>query len=157
MGNLVSDSKFYHKNFFYLKNSIFGFMEEWSSISHALAQCLLYPFFVWMFARLWAGLSESHNTFNFSELLIYIGLTEIIFLTSLRGPLVDIAVTDFSITLTKPRCWPIYVGSLIFGRQLGRRLILLVIFLLLMPIFSGNTYLTEVSALRFLIFYQSCA
>lgn len=151
MDNIIKVYTIPANGFFYLKNACFGFIEEWSSVSSALAQCLLYPFFVWMFAKLWVGLSETHNTFSFSELLIYVGLTEIIFLTSLRGSLVDAAVADFSITLTKPRLWLLYVGSLIFGRQFGRRLILLFIFTLLFPFISGNQHLVFVSSLRFLI------
>ena len=136
---------------FYIKNCTVGFLEEWSSLANAIAQCLLYPFFVWMFAKLWYSLNEAQSAFTLSELFIYLGLTEIIFLTTLRGPLVDEAVFGFETTLTKPRIWLLYVSSLIFGRQLGRRLVLLLIFLLLLPILSGNLRLSLISASRFLL------
>lgn len=135
---------------FYIRNAFFGFTEEWSSLSNAIAQISLYPFFIWIFASLWMGLSGIENTFNFHKLIVYIGLTQILFLTTLRGNLVDDAATNFLLTLTKPRSWLIYVGTLIFGRQLGRRLILLLVFILIVPVLSHDIDLTLKSAFKFL-------
>lgn len=80
---------------------------------------------------------------------MYVGLTEIIFLTSLRGPLIDSAVIEFENAFIKPRAWLIYIGSLIFGRQFGRRLILLSVFLILLLLLTQKSHLVMVSAYRF--------
>jgi ABC-type polysaccharide/polyol phosphate export permease len=137
---------------FYLKNTLFGFSEEWLSFSNALAQCLLYPFFVWMFSNLWNGVSGEHSTFKLNELLIYVGLTFIIFLTSFRGPLIETTVGNFAVSLTKPRIWLMYMGSMIYGRQLGRRLMLLCVFVMIIPVITAEYYASYKATLRFLMF-----
>lgn len=137
---------------FYGKNIFCGFIEEWSNIFNLLAQCISYPLFVWIFAKLWVNLTGYNGTFSFDELVIYIGLTQIIFLTTLRGPMVDISDYEFLMTLTKPRYWPGYIGSLIFSKRLGRRFILLLIFLIFIPMIISNYRLSFISAFRFITF-----
>lgn len=137
---------------FYVKNTIFGFTEAWSSLSQAVGSCLLYPFFVWIFSKLCVALSGSLASFTVSELLIYMGLAYLLSSTALSGCSLDEAMTDFSVNFIRPRVWLLYVGTLMFGRQWGHRCIMLLLFLLSLSLLSRNLSLTLQSAACFLIF-----
>lgn len=136
---------------FYSKLAFFSIREEQSSLSGTLGGLLLYPCFIWIFSKLWLGLNHNFTTLGIEPLFAYIGLTEILFMTTLREPLIDRASSDFVISFVRPRSWPIYTTVSIYSRTLSRRLLYLLIYILIMPLFVSDFSLLILSALRFLV------
>ncbi len=137
---------------FYSKLSLFSIREEQSSLSGTLGRLLLYPCFIWIFSKLWLGLNYNFTTLGIEALFAYIGLTEILFMTTLREPLIDRASSDFSLSFVRPRFWPIYTITSIYSRTLSRRLFYLLFYIIIMPFFISDFILLSISALRFLFF-----
>lgn len=136
---------------FYQKFALFSIQEEQSSFSSTLAGFLLYPCFVWIFSKLWLGLNHNSSTLGITALFAYIGLTELLFMTSLREALMTGASADFSLSFVRPRSWPLYTSISIYSRTLYRRLLYLVIYVLILPLFTQDFDLSAHGALRFLL------
>lgn len=137
---------------FYCRLAIFAIHEEYSSLSTTLAGLVLYPAFVWIFAKLWLGLNASISTFTPDELFAYIGLTELLFMTSLREAFIDRANADFALSFTRPRSWTGCICTSIYSRTLFRRGIYLVIYAAMAPLFTNNLELIPTTILRFVCF-----
>lgn len=137
---------------FYRKLFIFSIKEEQSSLSTTLAGLILYPCFIWIFSKLWLGLNNNVSSLDTEALFAYIGLTEILFMTSLREPFIDRASSDFSLSFVRPRSWPLYTSISIYSRTLFRRLVYLLLYVLIVPIFTKNFELVFYAALRFVLF-----
>lgn len=137
---------------FYSKLSAFSIKEEQSSLSATLASLILYPCFIWIFSKLWLGLNNNVSTFGTVTLFAYIGLTEILFMTSLREPFIDRASSDFSLSFVRPRIWPLYTSISIYSRTLFRRMVYLLLYVLIVPIFTNNFELSWRAAMRFILF-----
>ncbi len=136
---------------FYSKFALFSIQEEQSSLSSTIAGFILYPCFVWIFSKLWLGLNHNFSTLGGAALFAYIGLTEVLFLTSLRETLMTSASADFSLALVRPRFWPLYTSISIYARTLYRRLLYLLIYVLIVPLFTQDFTLSAQGALRFLL------
>jgi ABC-type polysaccharide/polyol phosphate export permease len=137
---------------FYSKLALFSVREEQSSLSGTLGGLLLYPCFIWIFSKLWLGLNHNTTSLGIESLFAYIGLTEILFMTTLREPLIERASSDFSLSFVRPRSWPMYTTISIYSRTLSRRLLYLLIYIIIMPLFIDNFSLSSISAVRFLAF-----
>lgn len=137
---------------FYSKLFVFSIKEEQSSLSSTLAGLILYPCFIWIFSKLWLGLNNNASTLSTVALFAYIGLTEILFMTSLKEPFVDRANSDFSLSFVRPRLWALYISISIYSRTLFRRIIYLLLYVLIVPIFTENFELSWIAAMRFILF-----
>jgi len=136
---------------FYSKFALFSVREEQSSLSGTLGGLILYPCFILIYSKLWLGLNNNLTSLGVEGLFVYIGLTEILFMTSLREPLIDRACTDFALSFVRPRFWPTYVTISIYSRTMCRRLLYLSIFIIIMPLFIRD-FTISIITLRFLIF-----
>ena len=136
---------------FYGKFALFSIQEEQSSLSSTIAGLILYPCFIWIFSKLWLGLNHNFSTLGTTALFAYIGLTEVLFMTSLRDALTTHASADFSLSFVRPRSWPLYTSISIYSRTLYRRLLYLLIYVLIVPLFTQDFALSAHGALRFLI------
>jgi hypothetical protein len=136
---------------FYGKLSLMSIREEFSSLSATLAGLILYPCFIWIFSKLWLGLNNDYSSLGHNHLFAYIGLTEILFMTVLREPLIDKACNDFSLSFVRPRSWFACTYLSIFSRTIFRRLVYLLIFILIIPIYIGEVGFVINSAFRFLL------
>lgn len=137
---------------FYCKLSAFSIKEEQSSVSSTLSGLILYPFFIWVFSKLWLELNNHVSTFQMVSLFAYIGLTEILFMTSLREPFIDKAGKDFYFSFVRPRIWPFYISIPIYSRTLFRRLVYLLLYVFLIPIFTERFELSLQASMRFIFF-----
>ncbi len=137
---------------FYSKLSVFSIKEEQSCLSANLAILLLYPCFIWIFSKLWLGLNHQTSSLGTAGLFTYIGLTEILFTTSLREPFIDKANSDFSLSFVRPRLWPLCTAVFVYSRTLFRRLIYLFLFVLIIPFYTDNFLLTWNAAWKFFLF-----
>lgn len=136
---------------FYGKFALFSIQEEQSSLSSTIAGFILYPCFIWIFSKLWLGLNQNTSTLGTVALFAYIGLTEILFMTTLRAPLIDRGSTDFALSFVRPRRWPIYTSISIFSRTFYRRVLFLLLYVIIMPLFTDNFLLSAHGSIRFLI------
>lgn len=127
---------------FYGKYALFSIQEEQSSLSSTIAGFILYPCFIWIFSKLWLGLNHNTSTLGVAALFAYIGLTEILFMTTLRAPLIDRGSADFSLSFIRPRQWPIYTSVSIFSRTFYRRVLFLLLYVAIMPLFTDNFFLS---------------
>lgn len=123
---------------FHLRHAWFNIKEQFSDIPAALAANALVPFFVWMLSRLWLRFNSHQHNFTLQEIALYIGITELLFMTFVRLPSLNRASGDFSIALARPRAWPVLSFSGLYGRSFGSRIFMLVMLLLFFPLFGAS-------------------
>lgn len=137
---------------FYSRYALFSIREEQSSMSSTIAGFVLYPCFIWIFSKLWLGLNQNTSTLGSVTLFAYIGLTEILFMTILSPSLIDRASADFSLSFVRPRLWPVYTSVSIYSRMLYRRMLFLLLYLAVTPLFTSDFPLAANAAMRFSLF-----
>ena len=108
---------------FYLRYAWFQLHERFTDFGSNLAYLALYPFFVWLLGQTWGKFNSYQGNYTHAEILVYVSITELLFMTFLRSPFMNRANADFSISLARPRSWLAltFVGQ--FGATLGGRLI----------------------------------
>lgn len=122
----------------YWKVAWFSLREEWSSVLGAFSSYLLYPVFVWIFARLWLGLNHEMSCLTDEQLFAYIGLSEILFMTLLTTSFVDRAHSDFALSFIRPCSWLLFTFVSMCTKVLFKRAGLLLIFVVIQPISSKH-------------------
>lgn len=127
---------FYESVRFHFYHAWFNIREQFSDLPSALAAQSLVPFFVWILTQTWKRFNLAQGNFKISEVVFYICITEILFLTFLRAGSLSRASGDFSISLARPRSWLWMSFSGLIGRSLGARLLMFIIFFIVFP-FSG--------------------
>jgi hypothetical protein len=137
---------------FYGKFGLFSIQEEQSSLSSTIAGFILYPCFIWIFSKLWLGLNHNISSLMPAALFAYIGLTEILFMTTMRGPLIDRGSSDFALSFVRPRYWPLYTSVSIFSKTFYRRVLYLLLYVVIVPLFTDSFYLSGYASLRFIMF-----
>ena len=123
---------------FHLRFAWFNVREQFSDIPASLAANALVPFFVWLLTRVWQRFNSAQANFTLSEVTIYIGLTELLFMTFVRTASISRASGDFSIALARPRSWLVTSFSGIVGRSLGSRAFMLVMLIAVFPLLGAN-------------------
>lgn len=121
---------------FHIKHAWFNVAEQFSDFAGGIAGLLLFPFFIWLIARLWERFNSFQGHYTFHEVMLYIGVTEILFMTFLRSSSLSRASSDFSLSLARPRSWLAMSFSGLYGRCLGSRLIFLGVFFIVMPLLN---------------------
>lgn len=118
---------------FHLRNALFSFRESWTNLANGLLGFLLFPVFMFILANMWLKFNSHLGNYTYQEMLAYIGVTEVLFMTFLRSGNIMQASGDFSLSLARPRSWLATQGSALFGKTLGSRLVMttLLFFLLL--------------------------
>jgi hypothetical protein len=112
--------------------------EQFSDIPSALAANALIPFFVWLLSRIWLHFNAQQGNFTLAEIVLYIGVTELLYMTFVRTPSLSRASGDFSIALARPRSWLATSFSGMAGRSLGGRLFMLVVLLATLPLLGAD-------------------
>lgn len=135
---------------FYRKFALFSLQEEQSSLSSTIAGFILYPCFIWIFSKLWLGINQNISTLGTLKVFSYIGLTEILFMTCLRS--IDLGGADFSLSFVRPKKWPLYTSVSIFSRTLYRRALFLLLYVIIMPLLTGDFLLNVSAAVCFFVF-----
>lgn len=123
---------------FQMRHAWFNLREQFSDIPAGLAANALIPFFVWLLSRIWQRFNASQGHFTLGEVIIYIGITELLFMTFVRQPSVARASSDFSIALARPRSWLVTSFSGIVGRSIGGRIFMLAILLAMFPLLGAD-------------------
>lgn len=146
MNPAISESAIFH-----LRHAWFNIKEQFSDIPASLASNALIPFFVWMLSKVWERFNAHQNNFTIQEIAIYIGVTELLFMTFVRIGSLNRASGDFSIALARPRAWPMMSFSGLYGRSFGSRIFMLVILLPIFPFFGASFENISNASLRLLI------
>jgi hypothetical protein len=123
---------------FHFRNAWFNFREQFSDIPSGIAANALIPFFVWLLSQVWQRFNAAQGNFILKEIILYIGITELLFMTFVRGTCVSRASGDFSISLARPRSWLVMSFSGLVGRSLGGRFFMLCILLLTFPLLGAD-------------------
>lgn len=137
---------------FYGRVALFNMREEFSGLSNAIGILLLYPFFIWLMAQMWSRFSGTHGQFPIEDLYAYVGLTEVLQMTLLSMASLRDASGDFSLSLARPRSWPLTSLCAISGRTFATRLAYLGAFLVILPILTQGFAMPLRAAARFLMF-----
>ncbi len=133
---------------YYLRLARFRFREPWTDLRSSLAGYALFAFFVLLLTEVWERFLAPTSTFTKGEIILYIGTTEALFMTFLRGKLIVGGMEDFAVFLAKPRSW---LGREVcgnIGTALGGRLAYLATLLAMLPILiiAGVGFETNIAA-----------
>lgn len=123
---------------FHFKNALFCFKESWTNLANSIVGFMLFPVFMFVLSKMWQKFNGQMGNYTYNEMLAYIGVTEILFMTFLRTGNVHAASSDFSIGLARPRSWLATQYSALYGKTLGSRLVLLTLLLPLLVAFGLN-------------------
>lgn len=134
---------------FYSRLAVFSFREELSGIANAIGRLALYPFFVWLLAIMWQKFARHSTHFSLAELFLYVGITEIIQMNTLRFDSLQRASSDFSLSLARPRSWLTMQAVALFGRTLGKMFIQSLFFVVVISLMVGSLVSTLETVGRF--------
>ena len=110
----------------------FNLREQFSDLGSGLTGFLLLPFFIWILSKMWGRFNAYQGNYTGQEILLYVGVTEVLFMTFIRSAWLSREAGDFSLSLARPRSWLATGFSGLFGRCLGSRLVYLLLFLIMM-------------------------
>ncbi len=136
---------------FHSRHAWFNIKEQFSDIPTSIASNALIPFFVWVLSRVWERFNSHLGHYQLHEIVVYIGITELLFMTFVRLPSLNRASGDFSISLVRPRSWLVMSFSGLVGRSTGSRLFMLFILLFSLPLLGAKPDLIFTALLRLLI------
>jgi len=136
---------------FHFKHAWFNIKEQFSDIPTSLAANALVPFFVWVLSRVWERFNSHLGHYQLHEIVVYIGITELLFMTFVRLPSLNRASSDFSISLVRPRSWLAMSFSGLVGRSTGSRLFMFIILIFTLPLLGAKPELVISALLRLII------
>ena len=136
---------------FHMRHGWFNVREQFGDLRAAIAINALIPFFVWLLSRVWERFNGALGNFTLSEVVVYIGITEILYMTFVRPNSIGRASGDFSIALARPRSWLVTSFSGLVGRSLGGRIFMLGFLVLAFPILGADTKTAANAVWRFLL------
>ncbi|MBC7540264.1 MAG: hypothetical protein H7281_15675 [Bacteriovorax sp.] len=137
---------------FHLKNALFSFKESWTNLANSIVGFMLFPVFMFVLSKMWQKFNGYMGNYTYKEMLAYIGVTEILFMTFLRTGNVQAASSDFSISLARPRSWLATQYSALYGKTLGSRLVLTTLLLPLLILFGLEFHFSLNVIFRLLLF-----
>ncbi len=138
---------------FYLRYMAFSIREPFSDLASGIVGFLLFPFFIWLISMVWGRFNAYQGHYTLAEVMLYLGATEILFMTFLRSSALVRSSADFSLTLARPRSWLGMQGAAFFGSCLGNRIVYLAIAILVLPLLGVPVSDTLVMAGRLMIFF----
>jgi hypothetical protein len=136
---------------FHVRNASFSFRESWSNLANGIVGFLLFPLFMFILAKMWEKFNGHLGNYTYKEIIAYIGVTEILFMTFLRAGNIYAASSDFSLSLARPRSWLAMQFSALYGKTLGARLLMTCLFFPLLLMFGIGFQETVTITLRLLI------
>lgn len=136
---------------FHLRNASFAFRESWTNLANGLLGFLLFPVFMFILAHMWLKFNSHLGNYNYQEMLAYIGVTEVLFMTFLRSGNIMAASGDFSLSLARPRSWLVTQGSALFGKTLGSRLVMTTLLFFLLLAFGIGLQTSLSTVLRLMV------
>lgn len=92
----------------------FKFKEPFSDLKATGITYALYCFFIWILAHVWLKFNSTNSVFTFETVIVYIGISELFFMSFLSTRQLNEATEDFSLFLARPRSW---LGREIIGNM----------------------------------------
>lgn len=83
----------------------------------------LYCFFIWPLSNVWLRFNSQNSHFTYTPVFLYVGVTELLFMSFLNIRLISSGSEDFALFLARPRSW---VGREVvanIGTSLGKRIL----------------------------------
>lgn len=136
---------------FHLRHGWFNVREQFSDLTVAIAGNILIPFFVWLMAQVWERFNSHQGNFTKPQVIVYVAIAELLFMTFIRSQSIARASADFSISLIRPRSWLVTSFSGIVGRSFGSRMIMLAVLWLTLPLIGAKWDDTVAATLRLFI------
>lgn len=134
---------------FHVRHAWFNIREQFADLRAVLASNAVLPFFVWLLSRVWERFNGSRGNFTLSEVVIYIGIGEVLYMTFVRPASISRASGDFSLALARPRSWLMTSFSGIAGRALGGRILMLLMLAPVLPALGADPRTVLTATIRF--------
>lgn len=83
----------------------------------------LYCFFIWLLSNVWVKFSMQNSNFTYAEVFLYVGVTEMLFMSFLNSRMIASGTEDFALFLARPRSWAGREVVANIGSALGKRLL----------------------------------
>jgi hypothetical protein len=117
---------------------------------------ILYCFFIWILSHVWLKYNVSTENFNYKTVFLYVGVTEMLFMSFLITRNITSGSEDFALFLARPRSWLGREIAANIGQALGRRLLFaasLVVFSFILGVhpISYPAFLVRIFALLLLL------
>ena len=116
-----------------LRFAYFGIKEDLSGLGSTFFTLLLFPIICFVMALTWQRINPSATKMSLAEVFAYVSMTEMLFMSMLRGAVFQKAQGDFSRSLAYPRNWLLMNGAQFYGRSVARRVLLISVFLCAFP------------------------
>lgn len=90
---------------YYFKLMFFRMKEPLTDFKATGLTYLLFCFFIWMLSTVWLKFNAHKSLMTFSQVFIYVGITEMLFMSFVNSKQVIQGTEDFSLFLARPRSW----------------------------------------------------
>lgn len=90
---------------FYLKYALFRAKEYFSDLRAVGITYFLYAFFILILSHVWQRFNSHRSILSFEQVFLYIGITEMLFMSFLNLGNINHGLEDFSLFLARPRSW----------------------------------------------------
>lgn len=133
---IINTSQAFWHILFYFRYGWFQLRERFRDLGGSIGYLLLYPFFIWILTQIWQRFNADQGNYLRQEIILYVSITELLFMTFLRSPFMQRSNADFSITLARPRSWlgMTFCGQ--FGTVIAGRILYALIAGLMLPFFG---------------------
>jgi hypothetical protein len=114
---MIAECRYYYHLF------VFRLREPFTDFRATGITYTLYCFFVWLLAQVWLKFNLQSGSFTYAHVLLYIGVTEMLFMSFLNLRLIMSGSEDFALFLARPRSW---IGREVIGNMgtaFGKRLL----------------------------------
>lgn len=135
---------------YYIRLAKFSVFEEFSNIPASLSRYLMYPVYILIPSSMWIKFNSAPNHFNFSELIQYVGLAQVLQMTLFPASTTQSATGEFTISLARPRSWLMSHAFQSLGKGLAGRFILIPLYIFVCFILNISVYGAIQNALRFI-------
>jgi hypothetical protein len=123
LGLIDMDIGFIKSLRFYLVLAKFRMHEPFSDLKATGITYVLYCFFIWVLSQVWFRFKLAGSDFSYEKVFLYIGVTEMLFMSFLSSRAIISGSEDFALYLVRPRSW---LGREIIGNiaaNFGKRII----------------------------------
>lgn len=81
----------------------FRFRENFTDLRATFIVYLLYAFFTWLLSNIWVKYNSLASHFRHEDIILYVGITELLFMSFLNGKAIRQSTEDFALSLARPR------------------------------------------------------
>ncbi|MGZ3694225.1 MAG: hypothetical protein ACXWQO_08485 [Bdellovibrionota bacterium] len=101
----------------------FRFREPFTDFRATAITYTLFCFFIWLLSLVWMRYHSVGSQFSYPQVFLYVGVTELFFMTFLSPRFIASSTEDFALFLARPRSWVWRELTANFGSALGKRIL----------------------------------